>query len=1089
MLWHHRNLGKAFYENPATQYEAVDELRKALELNPESVRERINYGLALLQTGQEDKGIAELEKAQRQDSSIPHTWFCLGIAYKNQGRHADAIVQLQGMAERVPEEPITQYNLGVLHKLEGDRERAIEFFQQAADLAPDLAGPRFQLATTYRQLRRQEEAQREMAVFRELKQRQQAAGTTEDLEWSYYAELYDPIDPAAVRDVAVRAEPRFDRVELAQLPASQTRAGLHVIDLDGDGGSDLLAWGAHGMRLWRGGREAVPESGLCGAPDPECASVRAVAPGDIDNDGLVDLAVLTDEGPQLWRNQGGRFVAQSMSPSAKLPKRTFDLAIWLDYDHDYDVDLVLLGTTPALLRNAGLDADGRLQFDDKSADFPFVDERFAGGRATAAARFDLVADTQGMDLAIAFQDRPGVLLRDRLGGRYAIEPLPSVPAGTTELHAGDFDHDGWTDVLAARPEGAVLLRNQPGDTRSLGFTALPLDARAPLAAADVENRTLRELLSVAGVHRNRGEGRFAAARAADTQPAEGWPTSARHLVSADFDADGRVDVAALEADGTLSLLRNQTRGGGYLRVALRGVKNLQLAPGAEVEVRAGARYQKRLYDGVPLHFGLGPIEQAGPIEKGSEQVDAVRITWPNGLIQNEARQDANQGVLYEEAPRLSGSCPMVFTWDGEEYRFITDILGVAPLGAAAGDGEYFLADHDEYVQIPGDALAPIETPDGSRYEIRVTEELREVAYLDQLHLIAVDHPAKVDIFTNDKFVGPPFPEFRLYGVGERHYPVAARDHQGRDVLERLMAKDQRYPDDFDRDYAGVAELHHLELDFGDVPLASDGASVLVLAGWVDWADGSTFLGVSQHPERELIMPYLQMQDDSGAWQTVIGDLGIPAGKPKTIAVDLTGRWLSSSRKVRIVTNLCLYWDEIFLGSDPSAPPVQLTELQPEQAELRFRGFSKVIVHPERKQPERFVYAELRPLSMWNPTRGLYTRFGDVRPLLEEIDDRFVILGSGDELRLTFDADTLPTLPDGWTRDFLLFVDGWAKDGDANTGHSQTVEPLPYHAMPGYPYEAPAAYPDTPEHRLYREFYNTRPGLRFIRPLAGGVPGR
>ena len=153
------------------------------------------------------------------------------------------------------------------------------------------------------------------------------------------------------------------------------------------------------------------------------------------------------------------------------------------------------------------------------------------------------------------------------------------------------------------------------------------------------------------------------------------------------------------------------------------------------------------------------------------------------------------------------------------------------------------------------------------------------------------------------------------------------------------------------------------------------------------------------------------------------------------------------------------------------------------AELRFRGFSRVEIHPQRKQPERFIYAERRPLSMWNPTRGLYTRYGDVRPLLGEVDDRFVIMGSGDELRLLFDATALPELPDDWRRDFLLLVDGWAKDGDANTAHSQTVGPLPYHGMPQYPYEAPHHYPDDSEHNLYREHYNTRPALRLIRPLA------
>ncbi|MEO1088791.1 MAG: hypothetical protein AAFY88_31560, partial [Acidobacteriota bacterium] len=208
---------------------------------------------------------------------------------------------------------------------------------------------------------------------------------------------------------------------------------------------------------------------------------------------------------------------------------------------------------------------------------------------------------------------------------------------------------------------------------------------------------------------------------------------------------------------------------------------------------------------------------------------------------------------------------MIFTWDGEGFRFITDILGVAPLGASAGDGHYFPVDSDETIQIPAGALVE---KDGF-YEVRITEELREVAFLDRIQLHAVDRPADLSVFINDKFVGPPFPEFRLWGVERRHYPVSARDHRGVDVLDALLSLDRTYPDGFERDFAGVAEMHTLELDFGDV--APSGEAILVLSGWVDWADGSTFRGVSTSSELGLVMPRLEMQDETGAWRTVIAD--------------------------------------------------------------------------------------------------------------------------------------------------------------------------------------------------------------------------
>jgi hypothetical protein len=210
-------------------------------------------------------------------------------------------------------------------------------------------------------------------------------------------------------------------------------------------------------------------------------------------------------------------------------------------------------------------------------------------------------------------------------------------------------------------------------------------------------------------------------------------------------------------------------------------------------------------------------------------------------------------------------------------------------------------------------------------------------------------------------------------------------------------------------------------------------------------------------------------------------MGIPAGKPKTIAIDLTGKFLSASREIRIVTNLCIYWDRIYLSERTTAPEVTLTPIDPVLADLRFHGFSLPVVDPMRKQPEAFEYARVRQVSMWNPTPGMYTRYGDVRPLLSSADDRLVVMGSGDEVRLQFDASSLPQLPHGWRRDFLLLFDGWAKDADANTAFSQSVAPLPFHAMRQYPYGPDERFP-RPTDALQ---YNTRPALRLLRPLAYG----
>jgi hypothetical protein len=292
----------------------------------------------------------------------------------------------------------------------------------------------------------------------------------------------------------------------------------------------------------------------------------------------------------------------------------------------------------------------------------------------------------------------------------------------------------------------------------------------------------------------------------------------------------------------------------------------------------------------------------------------------------------------------------------------------------------------------------------------------------------------------------------------------------------LLSKDQRYPDHFQRSETGVADMHTLDLDFGNA--APSGKAILLLNGWVDWPDGSTFRRASQESKSGLVMPYLQVQDAAGIWKTVNPDMGMPAGKPKTIAVPID--FISANRKVRIVTNLCVYWDEIFLSENLGDPEAAQSLLPLQSADLHFRGFSASRIHPERKQPDTFFYGNVSPASFWNPTPGLYTRFGPVEALLRDVDDRLVIMGSGDEVRLQFQAEA-PSR-EGWRRDFLLKVDGWAKDRDPNTAFSSTVEPLPFNGMSRYPYPAGEHYPRDAAHDSYQRTYNTRPAHTLIRPL-------
>ena len=134
----------------------------------------------------------------------------------------------------------------------------------------------------------------------------------------------------------------------------------------------------------------------------------------------------------------------------------------------------------------------------------------------------------------------------------------------------------------------------------------------------------------------------------------------------------------------------------------------------------------------------------------------------------------------------------------------------------------------------------------------------------------------------------------------------------------------------------------------------------------------------------------------------------------------------------------------------------------------------------RYGPHWFAYDDVTKESPWRPIEGAATRFGDVRPLLDQGDDQYVIMVPGDEVTVEFDAPPAPRA--GWTRDFLLYSDGWIKDSDLNTAHGTTIEPLPYHAIRSYPYASGDAYPTDSMRTRYQREYNTRiikksPGVR------------
>lgn len=798
---------------------------------------------------------------------------------------------------------------------------------------------------------------------------------------------------------------------------------------------------------------------------------------DFDNDGFLDLFVANATGHALYRNVDiGKFA--NMAPSAGINSRDRTArALFVDLDHDGDLDLYLAN-------------DGPDRFYRNNLDGSFTEQTEATGLAgpatlTRDAAFADFDDDGDIDL-LAVDVRGNLRLYSNLRqGRFA-DAAAEIGLGeagpATTVAVSDYDNDGFLDLFVAlRQGGGVMYRRLSEgkfqiDSRSSEIMS-HLDDFMVLAATffDFDNDGLVDLLA-AGIPlqtgaqvrairllRNEAEGRFS--DRTDLLPEK--IRSGQHLALLDYNEDGDLDILLSDIDGTVHLLRND--GGNankYLKVKLVGIragsgKNNYFGIGAKVEMRAGDLYQMRVVTTPMTHFGMGQRLKA----------DVVRILWPNGTPQNLFYPGSDQDLVEEQT--LKGSCAFLYTWNGEQFEFFTDIMWRSALGMPLGimGGEAAFAapiSCNEFERIPGEKLQP---KDG-RYVLQITEELWETAYIDKIALVAVDHPDSIDIYVNESFTPPPFPAHRLYQAGTKRLPKRATDDRGNDLLPRLRARDFQFVDNLTpARYQGITELHDLVLEFD--PLPADSTPVyLFLQGWIFPSDASINVAVAQAGDIEVVPPLIEVADSNGAWQRIDAVAGFPMGKNKTVIVELTGRLVAPDYRLRLRTNMQIYWDHVFYTVGNPQADVRQTTLQSAAADLHYRGFSRLYRKGGRNGPHWFDYQDVSTEPRWRDLIGYYTRYGDVRELLLESDDRYVIVNAGDEITVDFDAAQLPPLPPGWKRDFLIYSDGWIKDGDLNTAHGKTVEPLPFHGLRAYPYGPDDRYP---AERLngYLKKYNIR----------------
>ena len=1111
---------------------AIKEFHEVLEQDSSILPAWVNLGISHFYGQEYDLALEAFQKALDIDPEEIHSHFVSGLIYINRDQVDSAISSFRTVLKQDSEDVSANYYLGRLLMRSRKYEEALVYFETVIKNEPYNASAHYNRATALSRLRRMDEGRKAMDRFRHL---QELFGSTtvglqyleqgkyaiaiQDLSAEYlpgYIEKNNPRITVSFKNVAsesglafIHKGPGKANLEISDKEYFENNvvpwmgSGATFGDFDKDGFYDiyLANSGSSGARgglfrnLGNGTFEDVTEnSGLTA----EYKTSMALW-GDYDNDDYPDLYLVNHGMNQLFRNEkDGTFV--NVTEQCGVGDAATGLGgAFVDYDHDSDLDIYVANFTDL----TGFDctdkifpedfpgAENRLYQNNGKGSFKDVTEEsgLAGGaKKTSSVLTGDLNNSRDTDFFLVNYREPDQLFSNNRDSSFDMISTLNENQPVTSASAADLDGDGLLELIipSGPRDGLKILKGKDlSFNREKGLHSLEsVTGLTNVQPFDYDNDGDLDLLALNSslfepvekgpsiiLFENDGDSLKDVTSSTGLDAFTNLPL--RGLSIADYDNDGDMDLLLSVNGGAPLLLRNE--GGNrnnWLDVKLEGSVSNKDGVGVKAEIRSGKHWQKienlggwgfLTQNPSRLHFGLGSHTRA----------EVVRLLWPNGILQSEKDHNVNQTIEVRELDRKGTSCPIMYVWDGDSYKFQSDFLGGSAYVNLVAPGTFSTPpDTDEYIKLNREDT---KLKNGD-LALTLNSQLEEVIFFDQLELTVVDHPSEYEIYPDEKLLpGAPYLPFRLLTAESARVPASAYDGEGRDVLPAISSIDRVYPPVPEGEpFKGFSYVHELVMDLG--PVSNDYA-VLLMWAWIDYADSTSTFAASQ-AGLNLIPPYLQVKDENGEWVTVIERMGFPAGLPKYMTVDLSGKFLSDSREVRIITNMKIYWDQIEVESGRPRNDYRISRLKAASADLHFKG-NPLPWSPDGKLPRLYDYDRVY-FPDWKVHAGAYTRYGDVLELLDAADDFYVITRSGDEIEVLFDLDTLPSLPDGWTRDYLIYVDGFGKDMDPNSGGPQFLGPLPFHNMSSWPYTE--EFPNLEKHLEYRQKWNTRHFYREIPEL-------